>query len=78
MATEEVFLIGDVNVYDYKATTHVKRWDTLQATKDVIPCELRVRVVMQELGLDYMQARRHVRCQMHLANGLPRAAGSRY
>lgn len=72
------FLIGGTDIYDYQDTTGFKRWNTLQAAAtaerrvvnaadyETQPAELDVLAVQRDLGLDYIQARNHVKGRMQL------------
>lgn len=61
MKRDTPFLVGSTNLFDYQSATGLKRWNTLVAsTVPPKPSEHAVRVVMQQTGMDYMQARNHV------------------
>ena len=67
MKRDAPFLIGSTNLFDYQATTGLKRWNTLvAATHTAEPSEADVHVVMQQTGMGYIQARNHVIGRMQL------------
>lgn len=71
MKQDAPFYVGSTNVFDYQAATGVKRWNTLQASgqparPEPVPTEADIVQVQCTLGLDYIQARNHVKGRMLL------------
>jgi hypothetical protein len=54
------FYIGAVNIFDYQAQTGYVRWNTLQASLTTSETSPSVFRVMDDLGIDLMQAQRHI------------------
>lgn len=71
MKQDAPFYVGSTNVFDYQARTGMKRWNTLVASAHPVrqeprPTEADILHVQCTLGLDYMQARNHVKGRMLL------------